>query len=83
MEKPQLDRLRYTLEYRSLSGFERDPELKGILAGLSSRPVPDSVAQLEGFLIDNKLLAEAPSERVSVQEIKQEDIKLIAYGWLV
>ena len=83
MDREQFDRLRYTLENRSLSGFERDPELKGVLADLHSRPVRDSVAQLEGFLIDNKLLAEAPSERITAQEIKQEDIKLIAYEWLV
>ncbi|RTR25303.1 helicase [Deinococcus radiophilus] len=83
MDKEQFDRLRYTLENRSLSGFERDPELKGILVELHSRPVRDSVAGLEGFLIDNKLLAEAPGERVTAQEIRQEDIRLIAYEWLV
>lgn len=83
LEKEQLDRLMYTLEHRSLSGFERDPELRATLADLHTRSVRESVAQLESFLIDNKLLTEAPKQRVTAQEISQEDIKLIAYEWLV
>lgn len=75
-------RLLYTLENRSLSGFERDPALKAILAELGVCRTIDVAAELEGFLVDNKLLVDHPSERVSVQEITRTQIKLIAYEWL-
>lgn len=83
VEADQYTRLLYTLENRSLSGFEKDVELKGIVAGLRTRPVKESVAQLEAFLVDNKLLTSPPDERVTAREITREQIRLIAYEWLV
>ncbi len=78
-----LARLSYTVEHRSLSGFERDQDLREIVSGLGKQSVPTLAAALEAFLVDNKLLLERPPERVSVQEITRAQIKLIAYEWLV
>lgn len=83
VDAEQHRRLLYTLENRSLSGFEKDTELKSIVAGLRTRSVKESVAQLEAFLVDNKLLTSPPDERVTVREITREQVRLIAYEWLV
>ena len=77
-------RLLYTLENRSLSGFERDPTLKSLLAAVKAgqRKVPDLASDLEAFLVDNKLLTDVPGERVTAQQITRAQITLIAYEWL-
>ena len=76
-------RLLHTLEERSLSGFEHDPELKAVVAELRTRPIKDSLAQLEAFLVDNKLLTSPTNEKVTAREITREQVVLIAYEWLV
>ncbi|WP_019009573.1 helicase-related protein [Deinococcus aquatilis] len=75
-------RLLHTLENRSLSGFERDPALKAIIAGIGVQQAVVLAADLEGFFVDNKLLVDQPSERVTIQDITRAQVELIAYEWL-
>lgn len=83
LDAEQVARMRYTLENRPLTGFERDPVLRGIVAGLGRVKTEETAAALEAFLVDASLLTSAPEERVTVQQLQKEDITLIAYEWLV
>lgn len=83
LEPQQHDRLRYTLENRPLTGFERDPALKTIIANLGRIKSEDTAAALEAFLVDASLLTDAPDEKVTVQQLTEAQITLIAYEWLV
>ena len=83
LEPQQHDRLRYTLENRPLTGFERDPALKAIIANLGRIKSEDTAAALEAFLVDASLLTDAPDEKVTVQQLTESQITLIAYEWLV
>jgi len=78
-------RLLYTLETSSLSGFEKDPELKILLERLKKpliHPAPELALLLEGFLVDNKLLSTPEDERVTVKVVQEHEVELIAYEWL-
>ncbi|MPY67189.1 helicase [Deinococcus sp. SDU3-2] len=83
LDPEQHARLRYTLENRPLTGFERDPALRGIVAGLGRIKTEETAAALEAFLVDASLLTDAPDERVTVQQLTAAEIMLIAYEWLV
>ena len=83
LEPEQHARLRYTLEQRPLTGFERDPVLRAVVAGLGHVMAEETASALEAFLVDASLLMDAPDERVTVQQLKEEEITLIAYEWLV
>lgn len=76
--------LKYTLEERSLAAYEKDPELKNLLTTFRTNGnLPQFALNLQAFLLDHKLLLEPKGNRVSVQEIKENDITLVAYEWLV
>ena len=66
----------------SLSGFERDPALKVLLACIGHAKPAELAADIEAFLVDNKLLLEVPGVRATAQQITRAQISLIACEWL-
>ncbi len=82
LDPQRRERLLYTLEERSLSGFERDPALKVLLACIGHAKPAELAADIEAFLVDNKLLLEVPGVRATAQQITRAQISLIAYEWL-
>ncbi len=78
---PELhERLLRGLEERSLTAFEKDAELQRIL---EIAQVSDLMLELDAFFIDNHLHSAQNPERVTVKLLKEENIELIAYEWLV
>ncbi|WP_189004066.1 helicase-related protein [Deinococcus roseus] len=79
-----LVQLRYTLEERSLAAYEKEPDLREILKNLKEEgDFLKFVLGLQAFFLDQKLLLEPAGNRITLQEIKENDITLVAYEWLV
>ena len=83
IDPEQNARLLYSIENRSLSGFERDPALKAVLAGLGRLSSVESASALEAFLVDTSLLQGVPDQQITARQLTEAQIVLIAYEWLV
>jgi superfamily II DNA or RNA helicase len=90
LEETMRKRLIYTLENRSLSGFEKETEFSELLKRFkppfshqSTHNIEQLALSLEGFLVDNQLIADPPDERVTTKTIQENDVELIAFEWLV
>jgi superfamily II DNA or RNA helicase len=74
------ERVQYVVDNVPLDAFKRDKTLKSILEMYKqTRSASALVEALDEFFLENALYQEVPAPRMPLEEIKIEDLKLIAY----
>lgn len=81
---PELQkRLSDVLEERDLKPFERDPALKDIWKRFEEDRDANALAEeLDAFFVENELYRELPPPTTVLEQIKAEDLQLVAYEFV-
>ncbi len=84
LDREQLRRFNAVLAAVSLKLFERDPSLKALVRGYEqSANFAQLVEDLDTYFAENGLYQAADADVVTVEAIKQEDLRLVCFERLV